>query len=153
MSSKLSTLLVALLCSATTFSQTSVSTDQELRNAIADKADIKLMADIDLTGSTLNIAEGITVTIDLNGHTLNRGLKAREWNTGGQVITVRKGATLNLTGGTLKGGWGGDGGGINNEEGTANLTDVNITGCTGDDRGGGFTFSNTLGKNFTKIEV
>lgn len=38
------------------------------------------------------------------GFTLDRGLKAREWNTGGQVITVRKGATPNLSNGTLTGG-------------------------------------------------
>lgn len=65
----------------------------------------------------------------------------------GQVITVRSGATLNLSNGTLKGGWGGNGGGIANEGGTANLTDVTITGCTGDDRGG--AISNLSGGTLT----
>ena len=116
---------------------TEVGDDANLRSAIADGAYIKLTADIDLSNSTLSIASSTTVTIDLGGHTLNRGLTARDWDHGGQVITVRSGATLNLSNGTLKGGWGGNGGGIANEGGTAILTNVTITGCTGDDRGGG----------------
>ena len=123
---------------------TLVTNDAELRSAITNGASIKLANDILLSNSTLNIAEGTTVTIDLGGFTLDRGLKAREWNTGGQVITVRNGATLNLSNGTLKGGWGGDGGGLLNEGGTANLKDVTITGCTGDDRGGGISNHGTL---------
>ena len=62
----------------------------------------------------------------------------------GQVITVRSGATLNLSNGTLKGGWGGHAGGLSNESGTANLTNVNITGCKGDDSGGGICNYGTL---------
>ena len=143
MRTKLSTLFLALLCATTTYAQTNVSTDQELRNAIADKANIKLTVDINLSNSTLSIAEGTTVTIDLGGHTLDRRLTKRG-EGGGQVITVRNGATLNLSNGTLKGGWGGNGGGIANEGGTANLTDVNITGCIGDDRGGGISNRGTL---------
>ena len=137
MKAKLLTLLAVLLCATTAWAQTNVSTDQELRAAIQiNNVDIKLLADLNLSNSTLNIAEGMTVTIDLDGHALDRKLTKRG-EGGGQVITVRKGATLNLKNGTLKGGWGGDSGGINNEGGTANLTDVNITGCTGNDRGGG----------------
>lgn len=144
-STKIFTLLTVLMCATTTWAQTNVATDKELRDAIADKANIKLTADIVLSNSTLNIAEGMTVTIDLGSHTLDRGLKAREWKTGGQVITVRKDATLNLKNGTLTGGWGGDGGGLLNEaEGTANLTDVIIADCTGDDRGGGISNHGTL---------
>ena len=117
--------------------QTTVSTDSELRAAIQNNnANITVTADINLSNSTLSIESGKTVTIDLGGHTLDRKLTQRG-EGGGQVITVRSGATLNLSNGTLKGGWGGDSGGINNEGGTANLTDVNITGCVGDDRGGG----------------
>ena len=114
-----------------------VTKDSELRAAIkiAD-ANIKLSANIDLSNSTLAISDNRTVTIDLNNYTLDRKLRYRG-EGGGQVFTVRGGATLNLSNGTLKGGWGGDSGGINNEGGTVNLTNVNITGCTGDDRGGG----------------
>ena len=115
---------------------TMVTNDQELRAAMTNGAVIKLANDIDLSNSTLSIAEGTTVTINLDGHTLDRHLTHRG-EGGGQVFTVRKGATLNLGYGTLKGGWGGNAGGLVNEGGTANLTDVTITGCTGDDKGGG----------------
>ena len=57
---------------------------------------------------------------------------------------MRKGGTLNLSNGTLTGGYGGNGGGLANEEGTATLTDVTITGCTGDQRGGGISNYGTL---------
>ena len=114
---------------------TLVTNDQELRNAIKDGASIKLGNDIDLSNSTLSIAEGTKVTINLGGHTLDRKLTQRG-EGGGQVITVRESATLNLSNGTLKGGWGGNAGGLSNEAGTANLTNVTITDCTGDDKGG-----------------
>ena len=143
MKHKLFALFAALFCVTTLSAQTKVSTDQELRDAIADKSNIKLTADIDLSNSTLNIAEGMTVTIDLGGYTLNRRLTKRG-EGGGQVITVRKGATLNLSNGTLKGGWGRDGGGLVNEGGTVTLTNVNITGNTADDRGGGISNHGTL---------
>ena len=123
-----------------------IGDEATLRKALSmfDNFSIKLSADINITNSTLEIPANKTVTIDLGGFTLDRGLKAREWNTGGQVITVRKDATLNLSNGTLTGGWGGNGGGIANEGGTANLTNVNITGCIGDDRGGGISNKGTL---------
>ena len=140
---KLLSLFAALLCTTTSLAQTNVGTDTELRNAIQDGANIKLTADIDLSNSTLNIAEGMTVTIDLGGYTLDRQLTKRG-EGGGQVITVRKGATFNLKNGTLQGGWGRDGGGLVNEGGTVTLTDVNITGNTADDRGGGISNHGTL---------
>lgn len=142
---KLLALLTALFCVTTLSAQTNVSTDSELRAAVQiNNVDIKLLADINLSNSTLEITGNRTVTIDLAGHTLNRGLTKREWNTGGQVITVRKGATLNLSNGTLKGGWGGNGGGLVNEGGNVTLTNVNITGNTADDRGGGISNHGTL---------
>lgn len=144
-------LILALLCAvaqevlATDYS---VGTDSELRAAIAnDGANIIVTADIDLSNSTLVIGSNKTVTIDLGGHTLDRGLTSRDYDHGGQVITVRSGATLNLSNGTLKGGWGGNGGGIANEGGTAALSNVTITGCVADDRGGGI--SNGTGGTLT----
>ena len=83
------------------------------------------------------------MAINLNGHTLDRKLTKRG-ESGGQVITVRKGAKLNLSNGTLKGGWGGSGGGIVNEGGTVELNNVTITGNTADDRGGGISNYGTL---------
>ena len=126
----------------------SVNTDDELRAAIADDgANITVTANINLSNSTLVIGSNKTVTIDLGGHTLDRGLTSRDYDHGGQVITVRSGGTLNLSNGTLKGGWGGNGGGIANEGGTATLTGVTITGCVADDRGGGI--SNGAGGTLT----
>ena len=114
-----------------------ITTESELRSAVrTDGINIKLDNDIDLSNKTLEIVGGTTVAIDLGGHALDRKLTKRG-EGGGQVITVRKGATLNLSNGTLQGGWGGNAGGLSNEGGTANLTDVTITGCTGDDKGGG----------------
>jgi len=131
------TFVIALIAFGQAAWAQDVSTDSELRDAIQnDGANITVTADIDLSNSTLSIASGTTVTIDLGGHTLDRHLTKRG-EGGGQVITVRSGATLNLSNGTLKGGWGGNSGGIANEGGTVNLTSVFITGCTGDDRGGG----------------
>ena len=133
-------LITTLLCTLVQWTWAAdvetVTTDEDLRAAITAEKEILLGKDIFLSNSTLEIASGKTITIDLGGYTLDRKLTMRGQG-GGQVITVRSGATLNLSNGTLKGGWGGDSGGINNEGGTVNLSNVSITGCTGDDRGGG----------------
>ena len=122
-----------------------VDNDADLRLAASfDGANIQLANDIKMSNSTLVIGEGKTITIDLNGKTLDRGLTSRDFDHGGQVITVREGATFNLSNGTLTGGYGGNGGGLVNEGGTATLTNVNITGCTGDQRGGGISNYGTL---------
>ena len=139
-------LIIALLSAVAqgAWAQTCVSTDSELRAAIQNNgANITVTADIYLSNSTLSIPANNTVTINLGGYTLNRNLTKRG-EGGGQVITVRSGATLNLKNGTLKGGWGRDGGGLVNEGGTVTLTDVNITGNTADDRGGGISNHGTL---------
>ena len=115
---------------------TLVTNDQELRSAIADGASIKLANDIDLSNSTLSIESGTKVTINLGGFTLDRKLTERG-EGGGQVITVREGATLNLSNGTLTGGWGGAGGALVNEGGTVTLTNVTCSNNVADDRGGG----------------
>ncbi len=121
------------------------ASDADLRTAASfDGANIQLANDIKMSNSTLVIGGGKTVTIDLNGKTLDRGLTSRDFDHGGQVITVRKNGTLNLSNGTLTGGYGGNGGGLANEGGTATLTNVNITGCTGDQRGGGISNYGTL---------
>ena len=114
-----------------------VKNDGELRAAIAnDGANITVTADIDLSNSTLEIQAGKTVTINLGGHTLDRKLTKRG-EGGGQVITVRSGGTLNISNGTLKGGWGGAGGALVNEGGTVTLTSVTCSNNVADDRGGG----------------
>ena len=118
-----------------------VHNESELKSAVTkDNADILFANDISIT-SLVEITGSRTITIDMNAFTLDRGLKAR--GDAGQVFAVRSGATLNLSNGTLTGGWGGDSGGIDNY-GTSNLTDVKITGCTGDDRGGAICNRGTL---------
>ncbi len=133
-------MIIAMLCAVAQGAWATdyiVKNDSELRSAIAnDGANIQLAYDIQLSNSTLSIESGKTVTIDLNGHTLDRKLTKRG-EGGGQVITVRQGATLNLTGGTLTGGWGGAGGALVNEGGKLTITNVIITNNVADDRGGG----------------
>jgi len=135
------TLFIALLCVAAQLAWadvTVVTTEADLRAALeADYALFQLGADIDLSNtSTLSIRENSEMVIDMNGHKLDRKLTERG-EGGGQVITVRKGAKLSLSNGTLAGGWGGNAGGLSNEGGTVTLYHVTITGCTGDDKGGG----------------
>ena len=135
---KLLAVLTAIVAGVSAlFSQTVVTTDAEIRAAMQnDGVTIRVDADIDLSNSTLSIPAGNTVTLDLNGHKLDRKLTKRG-EGGGQVITVRQGATLNLSNGTLAGGWGGAGGALVNEGGTVELTDVTVTNNVADDRGGG----------------
>ena len=142
---KLLAVLTAIVAGVSAlFAQTVVTTDAEIRSAVkVNNANIQLGADIDLSNSTLSIPSNQTVTMDLNGHKLDRKLTQRG-EGGGQVITVRSGATLNLSNGTLTGAWGRGGGGLVNENGTANLTNVIITNNVGEDRGGGIYNYGTL---------
>ena len=66
---------------------TPVTNDAELRSAITNGANIQLAIDIDLSNSTLNIAEGITVTI--TGGTVHAS--AGEGGTGNRAIGPGKG--------------------------------------------------------------
>ena len=98
-----------------------------------NNANILFANNISIT-SLLEIKDSRTVTVNLGGYTLDRGCRSR----GSQVIVVRSGSRLNLSGGTVTGGWGGNGGAIDIEStATANLTNVTITGNHADDRGGG----------------
>ena len=120
---------------------TTVTTETELIAAVqTNNAQIQFANDIS-TSSLLEIKNSRKITIDMNGFTLDRGCTSR----GSQVIVVRTGSTLNLSNGTLTGGWGGNGGALDIEPGTTvNLTDVIITGNTADDRGGGIANRGTL---------
>ena len=111
-----------------------VHNEAELTAAITNDNAYILFANAISTTSLLEIKESRTITIDMNGFTLNRGCTSR----GTQAIVVRTGSKLNLRGGTVTGGWGGNGGALDIEDGTTvNLTDVIISGNTADDRGGG----------------
>ena len=130
-------LLFALLAfGPTTWAQdwTEVNTENALNAAIADGTYIKLTADITLS-EYLKIGQNVEqiVTIDLNGHTLQRtGLTGPDAN--GHVIEVFSNGTLSLRNGTLTGGWANNGGGICNK-GALTLNNVTITGCKANEGG------------------
>ncbi len=138
-------MIFALLCAVAQWawaqSLTVVTTEDQLRSAVEiDNANIKLGASISLT-QIVSIENNRTITIDLNDFTLDRGCTSR----GSQVLVVRTGSTLNLSGGTLTGGWGGNGGALDIEAGAAvNLSNVIVTGNHADDRGGGIGNHGTL---------
>ena len=119
---------------ATLSEATLVHNESELTAAVqTDKAQILFANDISIN-ALLQITGNRTITIDMNGFTLDRGCTSR----GSQAIVVRTGSALNLCGGTVTGGWGGNGGALDIEDGTTvNLTNVTITGNHADDRGGG----------------
>ncbi|MBO7602962.1 MAG: right-handed parallel beta-helix repeat-containing protein [Bacteroidales bacterium] len=117
--------------------------ESELNNYISINTTVKVrLTDNIKLSSSLIINGPKTATIDLNGHTLNRGLGSMVSGVG-QVIGVRSGAVLNMSNGYITGGWGGDGGGIFNV-GTVNLTNVSIYANNGNDRGGGIANHGTL---------
>lgn len=78
MSRLLSLSVAVFLLSTLSYAQTVVTTDAEIRSAVqVNNANIQLGADIDLSNSTLSIPAGNTVTMDLNGHKLDRKLTQR----------------------------------------------------------------------------
>ncbi len=111
----------------------------KLNNAIlaANGATVTLIADVDIDTSL--VIEG-TVTLDLNGHTIDRGVSAVTENYDGNVIMVKGTLTLqdSGTGGTIKGGYGLNGGGVCIYKGaTFNMEGGTITGCCSSGLGGG----------------
>ena len=90
------------------------------------------VADLSIGDDALTIPAGKALTINLNGHTINRNLS--EAVTYGQVIRIASGANLTIIGpGTITGGYNLgsagdiDGGGIYNA-GTLTLNNVTVTG-------------------------
>ena len=86
----------------------------------------------------LYIPEGENVTVNLNGHTINRGLE-EEWDDG-EVIHIDENATVTINDGTIKGGYSDTGaGGIHIKDGaTVTLNNVNVVenAVQGDDGAG-----------------
>ena len=126
---------------------TYVTTEEELNNAIADGANIiKLMEDITLS-NYLGIENGVTATIDLNGHTLSRNSDTSD--DYGSVIRVEEGGTLTVkdssgnNSGKISGGKSTNGGGINNH-GTLYFQGGTITGCSATNGGGIFNAPSTV---------
>jgi hypothetical protein len=95
-----------------------VYTETQLRDAVMlNDANIRLMADIDIA-SEVEINNNRTVTLDLNGHTLDRGLSSA--TNYGHALKVISGSTLTINdasgdnSGIIKGAYTGQGGGIRN---------------------------------------
>ena len=116
------TILAALLIVVqAAWAQVTVTTAANLLEAVKTSQTVKLGADITTPseGGRLDINNGITVTLDLNGHTLKRNMT--ESHPGGQAIIVNEGGKLTIkdsgTGGTITGGWANGGGGIYVREG------------------------------------
>ena len=136
-------LLMVLLCAVAqgAWAQTKVANERELRAAVQiNNVEIQLTQDIALS-DYLDIDNGLTVTLDLNGHTLSRSLYAADID--GHVIWIRKGGTLTIkdssgdNSGKLTGGWAYNGGGINvSTNSTLYFQGGTITGCKGAVTGG-----------------
>ena len=89
------------------------------------------------------IPANVRVTLNMNGHTINRGLTSNEYN--GEVICIDKNADVIINNGTIKGGNSDTGaGGIHIKDGAkVTLNDVNIEGNTTDgDKGAGIAMYN-----------
>ena len=119
--------------------QTVVKTENELREAFVDGANIQLGADITLTAGPLTTNAGLlftseTYTIDLNGHSLGAGYNS-------QIFRVENRCKLNVSNGTLKEGkTTGNGGAITFAvpavASSVSLTDVILKDNHADDSGG-----------------
>ena len=108
-------------------------------NNAADGSAIKLSADLTAESSDkqLTIPEGKVITIDLNGHTLNRNLTSKKDT--GSVFYVKSGANFTLKNGTIKGGYSENGGGINMDydpKTRVALIDVDVTNNQAESNGG-----------------
>lgn len=144
------------------WAQTDVDTESALKNAVKkNNANIRIAYDITLT-SELVIEGNRTVTIDLYGYKLNRGLTSED-ETGsavknGHVIRVTAGSTLiiNCSGwggvtGEITGGFANDGGGIYNE-GTLTINGGTICFNRSNKNGAGIYNAGTLAINGGEIK-
>lgn len=131
-----------------------VSNEQELRNAVigGTSVSIRLTANISMTTDDCLLIDGNRdVTIDLDGHELNRGLTTYTTSPNGHVIGVRAGSSVTINdgsctnAGTITGGWAGNGGGIYNNSGaTVTINGGTITGNHAKTTGGGIYNAGTL---------
>ena len=143
-------ILAALLTVAQgLWAQTIVETEADLLNAVQNSQTVKLGKDITTAsqGGRLDINNGVTVTLDLNGHTLKRQMTAAD--DGGQVIYIADGGKLTITdsgtGGKITGGWARQGGGIYVEAGgELTISGGTITGNHADTKDGGYGFGGAV---------
>ena len=83
------------------------------------------------------VQPNVRMTLNLNGHTINRGLT--EWEYNGEVMYIDKRADVIINDGTISGGFSCNGaGGIHVNGATVELNNVNVVGnSTDDDDGAG----------------
>lgn len=118
---------------------TSVTTEAELITVFQNGGSAILESNITLT-APLVAASGKTITLDLNGYTIDRGLSTAVFN--GNVVTVMGSLTINdsVGTGTITGGMReayAGGGGVYVNGGTLTLNGGSITGNTTTGYGGG----------------
>lgn len=122
---------------------------EDLQNDMAMTGTITL--DKDYTAGTGNsslvVPAGITVTLNLNGHTIDRGLAIESAQDNGCVIVIEEGASLSIIGnGVITGGYmAGNGGGIQCLGTLIVGNGVSITGNTATGFGGGVYLNNPTG--------
>ena len=87
--------------------------------------------------STICVPEDVRITLNLNGHTINRGLEVCEYD--GEVMYFHEDADVVINNGTITGGWScNGGGGIHANNANVILNNVNLVGNrTTDDDGAG----------------
>ena len=80
------------------------------------------------SGDALEIPEGSTLILNMNGHTINRGLEEAEKN--GEVISILSDSEVTINNGTITGGWSTNGAGGIHMDGNATLilNNVNLVG-------------------------
>ena len=85
---------------------------------------------------TIYFPKNVEVTLNLNGHTVDRGLTAYQYN--GEVMYVDAKARVTINNGTITGGWSCNGaGGIHVNDGAyVTLNNVNLIGNTAEDDDG-----------------
>ena len=87
--------------------------------------------------TTIYFPDDVKITLNMNGHTINRGLK--EWIDDGEVMYINDDADVIINDGTITGGWSANGaGGIHvKDDVKLTLNNVHIIGNTADDADGG----------------
>ena len=126
---------------------TKVSTESELKSAIAEGTEKYIQLTEDITLSTYLDIDGKSVTIDLNGHKLSRSLTS--YGSDGHVIWVHNGSDLTLTssvpGGRIEGGKANNGGAIHIPYGnTVTATNVIFQNNSAADHAGAIWNNGTL---------
>lgn len=125
-------------------SNLSWSTIQEALNTNGTTYSLPTSFKAGSTDAALVVPTGVSVTLNMGNHTIDRGLALEAAQIKGYVIKVSAGATLTINGGTITGGHNtSHGGGIYNE-GTLIINGTTITGNTSAGHGAGVYNTGTL---------